>query len=244
MTAKAAQPLTLSGQTVAGVSIALTSSTVATLQGGAETSPLLTVTAPSIILSGNTIAVGGVPQPTGTRVESLPVVKGATVGAFFEAGSNFQQTGTTVRALSSQNATVRIDLTSGSGTLSLDRLSAPTTNLILDLNQGKGTGQDIQVQNLFVIYTGQGFGGGSLDLNSVTVGTQVGTGAAAASSVSPQSDKSYRINACAVASVNCVVIQPQAVPVGNPLKELSLSFFDDQDDARDLLVPNISDQGL
>ena len=57
-----------------------------------------------------------------------------------------------------------------------------------------------------------------------------GVAAASAATVFPFPSRNFRINSCAVASVNCIVLTPQTVPVGNPLKELSLSFFREQDD--------------
>ena len=59
-----------------------------------------------------------------------------------------------------------------------------------------------------------------------------------------QPGRDYRINSCAISSVNCVILQPQVVPVGDPLKELVLNFFRDQDGDEDLLLPNVTDQGL
>ena len=244
MTVKAGGALSQSGTVSAGTSVIESAGGGAALSG-AITAPLLAVTAPSINLNGTTLNVGGTPQPPGILAPALPALAMATSGAFFEAGSSFIANNPVVTAFGASGvSTVRIDLTSGSGTISLMSLNSPSTNLILGLGAGSGTGGNINVRNLDITYTGLGFGGGTLDLSNVEVNGQTGIAAAGAAVVFPAPSRDYRINACAVASVNCVVLTPQTVPVGNPLKELSLSFFRDQDDDRDLLVPNISDQGL
>ena len=241
--------LTQSGSLTAGTSVIESAANGATLTGFVST-PLLTVTAPSITLGSQsmgalTLKVGGTPQAKGAKVTELPEAGKATSGAFFEAGTSFTANNPAISPfVAGGTSTVRIDLTSGRGTIVLNTLNSRSTDLILDLGGGSGTGNNIAVRNLDVRYTGMGFGSGSLKLNNVEVAGQFGTAAAGAALVFPQPSREYQINSCAVASVNCIVLRPQAVPIGNPLKELSLSFFRDQDDDRDLLVPNISDQGL
>ena len=141
-----------------------------------------------------------------------------------------------------RNATVRIDLTSGAGQIVLGNLFVPAGNLIVDVGAGSASGQ-ITVRNLFALYTGTGPGAGGIRLSGAVAG-QSGTGAAGLSAVSPAPNPRYEINSCALASVNCVVLRPQALPIGNPLKELSLGFFREQEDDGALLVPNITEQGL
>lgn len=232
----------LGGRVVAGNSLSVGAGTTATLAGG-EAAPLLTVVAPAIRLEGGTITTAGAAQPTGTRQSALPTAATAATGAFFQAGSSFTQTGATTFAAppGSSGSTVRVTLASGGGTATFGSLSAPASTLILDLGSGAVTGGRISVGSLYLIYAAGG--AGSADLQA-QVGGQEGNAAAASSTVFPFASRSYRINSCAVASVNCIVLTPQTVPVGNPLKELSLSFFREQDDDDQLIVPNVSDQGL
>ena len=229
----------VAGQTVT-VKAAGTASFAGTLSA-----PEITVTAPSVSLQGGTIMVGGTTQPPGVKSGGVPALATAKAGAFFEVGTQFSETAaTTVQALGSANSTVRIDFTGTGGTFSVNSFSAPETNLVVNLGTASGTGSGLQVNNFSVLYAAQGAGAASLNLTGVRVGTQAGTGAAEASSASPSPNRNYQINGCAIASINCVVLQPQAVPVTNPLKSLALTFFDNQDDERDVLVPNVSDQGL
>ena len=239
LTLQAGGAATLTGRLTAGTSVVVGAGTSATLAGSVS-APLLSVAAPAIRLSGGTILAGGGPVPTGTRQAALPVAGSASTGAFFTA-SNFVQSGTTTFAglPGSSGTTVRVTLT-GNGSITLGTVSARSSTLILDLANGSASGGPFQVASLYLTYLS---GGGTADLQG-QVGDLSGNAAASAATVFPFPSRNYRINSCAVASVNCVVLTPQTVPVGNPLKELSLSFFREQDDESQLVVPNVTDQGL
>ena len=229
----------LNGRMTAGTSLFVGAGTGATLAGSVA-APLLSVAAPAIRLSGGTILTGGGPLPTGTRQAALPVAGTAGTGAFFQT-RGFVQSGTTTFAglPGSSGTTVRVTL-SGNGSITLGTFAARSSTLILDLGNGSASGGPFQVASLYVIYQP---GGGTADLQG-QVGGLSGNAAASAATVFPFPSRNFRINSCAVASVNCIVLTPQTVPVGNPLKELSLSFFREQDDESQLVVPNVTDQGL
>ena len=229
----------LNGRMTAGTSLFVGAGTGATLAGSVA-APLLSVAAPAIRLSGGTILTGGGPLPTGTRQAALPVAGTAGTGAFFQT-HGFVQSGTTTFAglPGSSGTTVRVTL-SGNGSITLGTFAARSSTLILDLGNGSASGGPFQVASLYVIYQP---GGGTADLQG-QVGGLSGNAAASAATVFPFPSRNFRINSCAVASVNCIVLTPQTVPVGNPLKELSLSFFREQDDESQLVVPNVTDQGL
>ena len=231
--------VTLSGRMTAGTSVVVGAGTSATLAGSVS-APLLSVAAPAVRLNGGTILAGGGPQPTGTRQADLPVAGSAGTGAFFRAGS-FVQSGTTTFAglPGSSGTTVRVTV-SGAGSITLGTFNARSSTLILDLGNGTASGGPFQVASLYLTYLS---GGGTADLQG-QVGGLSGNAAASAATVFPFPSRNYRINSCAVASVNCIVLTPQTVPVGNPLKELSLSFFREQDDESQIIVPNVTDQGL
>ncbi len=248
--------------TAAGTTMQLNAGTAATLAGQA-TAPRLVVTAPVIMLQGGQLLVGGVTQAA-RSVVGLPVVGDGTGGVFFEVGSSLLQTGTTQIRASAAQATVRIDLTSQAGSVGFSSLDAPSSNLILNLGSGTASGA-VRLNNLSVLYSIAQLGSAAL---TGTVAGQTGVAAAGVSSIGPRPDKHFQINNCDISSVNCILPQPQAVPVTNPLKELrlsflsnplkelslsflsnpqkelSLSFFREQDDDPDLLVPNITEQGL
>ena len=205
---------------------------------GQESAPRLLVTASSITLQGGQITVGGVVQVARSAI-GLPLAADGGPGAYFETASAFSQTGTTrVLAIGSQ-ATVRVDLTSGGGTVVFSDLNAPTSNLAIGSGAGSATGQ-LVVNQLSLLFSGTS---GSARLAGI-VHQQSGNGAAAASAIFPRPDRQFQVNGCAVSSINCIVLNPQLVPVFNPLKELSLSFFREQEDDPELLVPNVTEQGL
>jgi len=237
--------------------VAVTAQAASATLSGQVTAPRINVFASVISLQGGTLVVGGSVLPPGIAAKGVRDLSTDGAGAFFKAETSFTQAGRTeVKPLDGNTgSTVRITLSTPSGgrgtTLSLADLNAPTTSLVLDLNSGSGTGTRVTIGSLTALYTGIGFGGfgtpagsSGLNLTDSTVGGQAGQAAAAGSRIAPVPNQDYRVNGCAIASVNCIVLRAQLLPVGNPLKEIALGFLREQDDDRDLLVPNISDQGL
>ena len=226
--------------TLSGTSLTIGAGRSAVL-AGQETAAKLLVSAPSIALQGGAIQAGGVPQPSGITFANLPTQTAAT-GAFFEAAASFTQTGITriTPAAGSASATVRIDLTGPGAAITFQSLVAPFGNLILGLGTGRATGGPINVANLAVTFTP---GPGSADLFGI-VQNQAGTPAAGVSTIAAERNSAYRVNSCAIGSINCVLLSAFTLPISNPLKEISLNFFRDEDEDSDLLVPNITEQGL
>lgn len=260
--AETAASVTQTGQVSAGAALSETASNAASIGGttvaasyrlsaggaatlsGVETAPLMIVTAPSITLGNGTIVPGGAAQSGTVSLASLPTVQSAGAGLFLESGGTVMQTGqTSVLPIGgSSQATVRVDLTARAGSIVFGSLSAQQGNLILDLGIGTASGH-ITVRNLTVFRSGVGDNSTGLANLLGTVAGLPGTAAAGVSAIN-HPGRDYRINSCAISSVNCIILQPQLVPIGDPLKELVLNFFREQEEDDSLLLPNITDQGL
>ena len=69
-----------------------------------------------------------------------------------------------------------------------------------------------------------------------------GFAAAAVSRIEPDTNAAFRINGCAIASVNCVLIPIQSIPAANPLNNFVIGSIFDPTDQDDLLLPLVSDE--
>jgi len=202
-----------------------------TLIAGTIISPsLLSTSGVGVTLSGE-IITAGVPQPKLHFGEKLPEAPPGGLGATFvidgTSAAPFSQTlapgGVSVQPIGGTAlATIRIDLhggdgiTPGSGTVRFGNFIAPRTNLILNLGAGFATGP-IDVNSLLILGNG---GGTSL---SGIVNNFGGSQAAGVSIIAPISATNYRINSCVIASVNCVLLPQETVPVNNPVRDLVIA---------------------
>ncbi len=116
-------------------------------------------------------------------------------------GGRLIQTGRTTFAPRAA-ATANVLFGALGGTISLQNLVAPTGALTLSLGSGTATG-NLVASDLLVRGTG-----GSANLFG-TVRALGGFDAAYVSRISPNFDKGYQINNCAIASVSCVPIVPR-----------------------------------
>jgi hypothetical protein len=57
----------------------------------------------------------------------------------------------------------------------------------------------------------------------------------------PEPNISYRLNACALSSVNCILLSPVIVPVGSPIQTIDFSTPHRREADDDLLLPNVSE---
>ena len=131
---------------------------------------------------------------------------------------------------------LRIDATTG---IRFDKtgLRAPNTWLILAaVGPAKSSGH-IVVGALDIAVETQS--GGALLTGSV--GGQPGTGAAALAGIFPATNPAYRINDCPIASIDCVLVTQQGVPLANPLRDVAVGSIFSASDADDLLLPLVSD---
>jgi len=75
-----------------------------------------------------------------------------------------------------------------------------------------------------------------------SIGGVNGQAAANKAGIQPQPDANYRVNACPITSVNCVLLPVTTVPLTNPLNDLSIFPDRPSQDDTDVQLPNVSDE--
>ncbi|MGH7085686.1 MAG: beta strand repeat-containing protein, partial [Acetobacteraceae bacterium] len=191
------------------------------------------ITAPGNITVTNA-SITTVGLPAGQQSGMLP----ARPGSYFDVtgtGGRFLELGRTTINADGGPATVRIQLDPAGGLISFADLVAPTTTLILDTGAGTAIGT-IDIAALMVLGN---LGSATL---SGTVANLSGAVASAKATISPFQSAHYRLNACALMSVNCIVIAPMSVPEGNPLSGLAIVSAPPNQQDIDLLLPNVAAQ--
>jgi len=226
--------------------LTLDAADLVSLNGGldATTIAIGDITAPhDVDLNNVTITTGsdyrpGTPKPTFPK--TFPPGPVATKG-FFVYAKNFHQTGT--MKVNGDGAAATVDITiTGSGTIAFDPtlgLYGPTTELFLNLAHGTASGH-IVVAGLNVSYTPPG----ALNLSQLTgtVGGLYGQPAAGTAYILPLPNSNYRINACAIQSVDCILLSPVIVPVGNPIENVEVDSPRRRHADDDLVLPNVSEE--
>ena len=225
-----------------------------------DSGPLLllgTVAAPNVavIATGNLTLLGGTIQTNGLPVSQQLAATPSLPGSYFQVvpgtdgTSTINQIGlTTILPYSGTMSAVRFDLAGSGGTVTLSALDAGSTNLVLSLGSGSGSGT-IDAANLTVL----GSGGSAAFGGQVSGRTDVE--AAQVSQIFPAVSSVYTLNGCAIAAQSCsqqgslattiTAAQAAASSVIRPdiltLDVLDLSVTRDRDDPT-LLLPNISDR--
>ncbi len=141
-------------------------------------------------------------------------------------------------------STLRLQLPRGGGSITLNNLVAPTTDLILSTGPGSATGT-INVGDLLELSTPGVVGSANL---FGTVHGLLGFAAATQSGISPLINANYRVNTCIIMST-CNLLLPQitsTVVSLFPQLILPLDFAigqarDNQDDS-DVLLPGVAEQ--
>ncbi|MBV9734483.1 MAG: filamentous hemagglutinin N-terminal domain-containing protein [Acidisphaera sp.] len=153
----------------------------------------IAISAPgTVVLSGGSIATDGLPVPQQSAAQ--PTRPGSYIAVLAGTGGTSQllQTGTTtITPLDGTTDTVRLDVPASGGSITLDNLSAPTTNLVLATAGGAITGV-VDVASLTVL--GQT---GSAALSGIVNGIG-GTAAAPISAIAPGVNVAYTINGCVI----------------------------------------------
>ena len=228
---------------VASGTLSLTDS-IALAISGKLSAHQITVTDPGHTVSlanGTTIVTDGIVRPFGVILAAdLPTAtKNTNGGAYFTADS-FKQSGElNAGNLSGPANILRIDAT---GTIAFDTttgLNGPNTWLILGLTGTAFATGAINVKALDINFTGAG-GGASL---SGSVAGLTGQAASAAANIVPATDGKFKVNACAIHSVNCVLLPSQGVPQLAPNSEIvfAIPFIQNIEDNQDIVVPLVSD---
>ncbi|MBW4090767.1 MAG: filamentous hemagglutinin N-terminal domain-containing protein [Proteobacteria bacterium] len=197
------------------------------------------------IANGTTIVTSGTARPTGPAGSfAYPLSTPTSIaspGAYF---SDFVQQGVvTVTSASGGPSIVRIDAYDG-GNIALSPIGGlvgTSTWLILDLHGSGALGAasgNMFVRWLDVIFPLGSTGGGAALAG--TVDGISGQSAAGASDISPAADARFRVNTCAIGSVNCVVLPVEVLPLANPLQGFSLGSMLNSDEDDDLFLPLVS----
>ncbi len=200
--------------------------------------------------NGNTIDTGtSLPPGPASRDIAAPLAVAGQRGVFVSA-RGFSQTGvTTVQTLANAPwATVQISLAGGDGLVQFDPgsssgsgLIAPRAELLLVLGQGGAANGNIDVAGLNVFTGAGGAPGAHVRLTGVVAGAG-GTAAAGEAFTHPVAAAGYQINACPIQSINCVLLSPVIVPVGNPVLDLPAPVVHERVDDDDLTLPNVAEQ--
>jgi filamentous hemagglutinin family protein len=193
------------------------------------------------LADGTQIVTDGIARPAGVILPTdLPTAtKNTNGGAYFTVDS-FKQSGVLNAGNLNGSANIlRIDAT---GTVALDPimgLKGPDTWLIVGLIGSAVASGAINVKALDISFTGVG-GGATL---AGAVGGLTGAAAAGSANIEPASNGSFKINACAIHSVNCVLLPTQGVPQLAPSSEIvfAIPFIPNFEDNQDIVVPLVSD---
>lgn len=214
---------------------------VALLISGAVSAPSIFINtgANAITLADKaTITTGGIQRPPGIVAGFPPNT--STLGAFLTTSKGFTQLGnSTILGFGGGPSVLRINA-SGASNISFDQtqgLQGSTTWLILSLGSGTASGQ-INVRSLDILGSGNG---GSAQLTGMVNGL-AGPEAAAEAGIQPSPNTDFRINACAIHSVNCVLLPTQGVPVANPLNQINIGTLFNSNEEEDLLLPIVSNR--
>ncbi|MDE2583106.1 MAG: hypothetical protein KGL52_15835, partial [Rhodospirillales bacterium] len=207
---------------------------------GVITAPLLEVNAAPhqvTIANGTTIVTGGIARPADARFTQAPTYE---VGAYL---SDFVQQGAVSVTSPTGGYSILEITTSSGGNIAFDPkagLTGQKTWMILNLPgqiSGFASG-NVFVRWLDVFYApGSSGGGASLggSINGIT-----GQAAAGAGFIHSAADTRFRINACAIASVNCIILPVEVLPLTNPLEEFSIGSLFGSDDDDQFFLPLVS----
>jgi hypothetical protein len=131
------------------------------------------------------------------------------------------------------NATLRFDLPSNGGTIVLDSVTGANANIILYARGGAVSGT-IDVASLTLIGTN-----GSSQLYGFVANT-TGPEAAHLAAIKPDPSATYRLNACPIGSVNCVLIPLAGLPPANPLRDYVIDAGRQAANDDDVTLPDVS----
>ena len=202
----------------------------------------MTATGKAITLAnGAQIVTDGILRPLGPILSTnLPTSTSNTNGGAYFAAASFAQSG--VLNVSNLNGAANILRVDTTGATQLDPstgVSGANTWLILGLTNGAVATGVINVKALDVTYSGA-LGSASL---SGTINNLTGQGAAGAANIVPSANANYKMNACAISSVNCVLLPSQGIPQHNPTSEIvfAVPYIPSVDDNQDIVVPLVTD---
>jgi hypothetical protein len=197
------------------------------------------IDAPREVTLNNVVITTGSNVKAGTQKPTFPATNGTAKG-FFVHTDNFHQAGLLKVNAGGPSATVDITIT-GKGVIAFDPtfgIYGPSTELFLNVDRGTASGH-IVVSGLNVSYTLPGSPG--LSQLTGTVGGLNGQPAAGNAYILPLPNANYRFNSCAIQSVDCILLSPVIVPVGNPIENIEVDTPRKRRSDDDLVLPNVSE---
>ena len=219
----------------ASSSFALANAQPLTLAGTLN-ADFIQLTATGLLTWSGDIVTEGLTSLQQTAAQPTPPGSYLSVVADSNGRAIIDQTGVThIVAQDGALATVRLQLPAAGGQIVLGDLEGPATDLLLFTGAGTATGR-VNLAGLFV----SGLNGGTSLIG--TVSGHLGSAAARASGINPKPDTNYRINACPIRSVNCILLPLATVAPTNPLQDFSIGQARDDADDSDVLLPNVSDK--
>ena len=241
----------------AGTAFMLADTTALTLTG-TLTAPLIALQMPTsafTLANGAAIVTGGTPEPAdfvlldasaggGLVIASeLPTAAkpalsgGQKVGAYLTVGSFIQLGTSTVGAITAGGANILSITAPGTGNITFANLQGLNTWLLVDVNQGKVSG-NIFVKALTLQYPA-GYAGATLAgaINDIT-----GPAAAGQATILPLPSNNFSLNHCPIHSINCVLLPEESIPAASPLENFSIGTLLDNNDDENLLLPIVSNQ--
>ena len=198
----------------------------------------ISITATDLLTLSGTITTTGL--PVGTQLGSATPVSPGTSFSVTSSGTGATPTIHNAGLLSfvpeagAATNTVRFQLPGNGGALIFDNLSGPQTALLLFTNSGGTATGQINAYQLYVV----GSAGSTTLIGSIA--NYTGPEAARAAGIKPQPQTAYRLNACPIGSVNCVLIPLAALPPLNPLRDFVLDAGANDNGDDELLLPDVS----
>ena len=193
------------------------------------------------VATGVQILTDGVARPLGSILPSnLPTSTGnSNGGAYFSAASFIQSGVLNANNLNGTANILRIDTSAATQLDPSGGVNGPNTWLILGLTDGAVATGALNAKALDITFSGA-LGSASL---SGSINNLTGQGAAGAAYIEPSANANYKMNACAVSSVNCVLLPSQGIPQHNPTSEIvfAVPYIPSVDDNQDIVVPLVTD---
>jgi len=255
-----ATSLSVSGTVSAGPAGKVTSSDDVTIAvtGAGNTLDIGGVTTGDTVITGSTISLSAPSTVTMNNI-TINTASEFTPGmpkphfpqlakyGLFVTSNNFTQTG--MMTVNAGGAAATVDITiAGTGKIDFDPfagLIAPTTELFLNLAGGTTEGH-IEVAGLNVSYARPG--SPMLSNLTGTVGGLNGEPAAGRAYIVEDPtgrnlpNANYRLNNCALEAVDCILLSPVIVPVGNPIETFEVDTPRRRHADDDLVLPNVSEE--
>ena len=195
------------------------------------------ITATGLLTITGTINTVGLPASI-QLASPTPVDPGTYFAVRADSSGNaaINQIGTlTIRSsIRDQSPIVRFVLPATGGKITIENTQGTSTTVLLSTGNGGVTTGNVNLGGLVIVGTG-----GSAALAGI-IKNSTGPEAARLAQIQPQPSTTYRLNACPISSINCVLIPLGVLPAANPLRDFVLDTGRYNSDDDDVALPDIS----